>query len=386
MVVAKEKRVEVQVPSLPSPIISNRLERRIVQARFMVRLFKRVYAKCGNLATTFRQCKELKEKHRQFFNTELLGKIAQVEGRHFWHLIAPGFPSRAARQVLDFEVNRMQVGQPQDSLRFLMFAITKKCAMHCEHCYEWDNLNQKEVLTRQDLVHIVQKFQKTGVGVIWFGGGEPMLRLHDMVHVLENSDDSSDFWVVTSGFQLNEQAANQLKAAGLTGAIISLDHYDPAQHNHFRGHEEAYYWAIHACENAKQAGLVTALSLCATREFTTEENIRQYMELAKRLGVAFVQVLEPKAVGHYTGKAVGLSLEQIALLEALYLEYNTAAAFKDYPIIDYVNIHYRRAGCGGGGERSLYIDTNGNVNLCPFCRGEVASALQFPVNDLLGLS
>lgn len=385
MVSIQEKQSSVVLPDLPSPVMTSRLECQMIRAKLFFRLFKRIYSQNRSIPGSIRMLSSLIGKHRQHFDTALMKKIVKVNGRYFWHLFAPGAPSEAARKVFDYEISHALGLRQTDHLRLLMFAITKKCPMQCEHCFEWENLNHKEVLSRQNIEDIVQKFQRSGVSILWFGGGEPMLRLDDMVHVLEHADNSTDFWVVTSGFQLDATAAGRLKKAGLTGVVVSLDHHLQEEHNRFRNHPKAFHWAVQACEEAKNAGLVTALSLCATRRFTTESNFRQYMELAKSLGVAFVQLLEPKAIGHYAGQDVALFSSQIELLEKLYLEYNTSPAFASYPIVDYIEYSYRRVGCRGRGERKLYVDTNGNVSLCPFCRDSVASALHFPAEDIFKL-
>jgi MoaA/NifB/PqqE/SkfB family radical SAM enzyme len=156
-----------------------------------------------------------------------------------------------------------------------------------------------------------------------------------------------------------------LKQKGLTGVLISLDHFDPSRHNEFRGHKNAFKWVIEGTRNAKNAGLVTTLSLCATRSFVSRKNLERYMELAKRLGVAFVQFIDVRASGRYAGQSVELSKEQIELLEGFYLKYNTDSKYSTYPIISYLGYHQRRMGCFGGGNRFFYIDTDGDAHLCP---------------------
>jgi MoaA/NifB/PqqE/SkfB family radical SAM enzyme len=283
------------------------------------------------------------------------------------------------------EVNRLISGQKKTGLRSLLFAITKKCPLNCEHCFEWDNLNQQEVLSTADLINIVLKYQAYGTTQIMFSGGEPMLRVNDIYEVLNAAHDGSDFWIISSGLGLTKERAHRLKKAGLTGVMISLDHFEASKHNAFRGFENAYMNAIQAVENANEAGLVTTLSLCATKEFTTEENLDAYMNLAKTLGVSFVQILEPRASGRYMGKEVELGKEEMLLLEKKYSEYNTSEAYVDFPIVDYLGYHQRKVGCFGAGNRFFYIDTDGDAHICPFCTNKVAKALQFPAKDMVSL-
>ena len=124
--------------------------------------------------------------------------------------------------------------------------------------------------------------------------------------------------------------------------------------------------------------LVIALTICATKAFITWDNLLQYAELAKHLKVPFIQLLEPKGVGHYEGKDIFLDDNQIKLLEQFFLTLNFDPAYKDYPIIIYHGYHQRRVGCLSGGNRNLYIDSEGYVNACPFCHTQ-----NFNVKDAL---
>ena len=212
-----------------------------------------------------------------------------------------------------------------------------------------------------------------------------MLRVNDIYQVLLAARPGTDFWIITSGLGLNRERAAQLKSAGLTGVMVSLDHFEEEGHDGFRGVKGTYAKAIQAVMHANKAGLVTTLALCATRSFTTEANLTAYMNLAKDLGVSFVQLIEPKATGRYAGKDVLLKKAQTELLEELYLMYNSSKSLKDYPILNYLGYHQRKVGCFGGGNRYFYIDTDGDAHLCPFCENKVAHALEFSVDDMLDL-
>ncbi|MFC7669857.1 radical SAM protein [Hymenobacter humi] len=230
---------------------------------------------------------------------------------------------------------------------------------------------------------LVATFQARHVSQIFFSGGEPMLRVNDLVAVVEAAQPGTDFWVITSGFNFTRENAGRLKQAGFTGVTISLDHHEPARHNAFRGSPDAYNNAVQAAAYASEVGLVVNLSLCATQEFTTEANLLAYARLARQLGVTFIQILEPRAVGHYAGKAVDLSPAQVALLEAFYVKLNFGPDYLDWPMVHYYGYHQRRMGCGGAADRFLYVDTDGDLHACPFCQKKSGSALCGSLNDSL---
>ena len=208
---------------------------------------------------------------------------------------------------------------------------------------------------------------------IQLSGGEPVRRYADVLAVLEAATPETDFWLLTSGLGLTQTRARQLRAAGLTGVQISLDHHEPALHDFFRGFEGAFQAAEAAVRAARAAGLVVGLNRCATRAFTTPTNLMAYAELARGWGAHFIQLPEPRAVGHYAGQDVDLARAQEALLEDFYHQLNTHPAYRSYPIVTYHGWHQRRVDCFGAADRYLYLDPTGAVYACPFCQGAAGS-------------
>ncbi|MFY7667733.1 MAG: hypothetical protein ACOVQG_03255, partial [Crocinitomicaceae bacterium] len=109
---------------------------------------------------------------------------------------------------------------------------------------------------------------------------------------------------------------------------------------------------------------------CVTNEFCSEEDLFQYLYFAARQQVAFVQMLEPRATGNYEGKDVLLTNENKAILELFYEKINSNKEFKTLPILQYTGYQQRKKGCAGAGNRYIYIDTDGYVQSCPFCRNK----------------
>ncbi len=152
-----------------------------------------------------------------------------------------------------------------------------------------------------------------------------------------------------------------------TGFEISLDHFEKSHHDKFRGFENAYEWATNAIRFAREADMAVCASVCCTKEFTTRENLYEYIELARNLDCSFVQFLEPKAVGHYKGKDIKLSDEQLNFLASFYEEVTQSPKYKNYPIAIYHGFYNRKIGCVMSGTRALYVDTKGDIMSCPFC-------------------
>ena len=385
-----EKQLPLQMDfvqeAAPSPLLLGRWERLVFRLRLLAGLFMLTLAHARSPLKALRWLRQLRRRYQSVFGAGMAKKVVRVGERYFWNLGAPGFPSPAFTRNWENELNReFRFRTGANGIRNVFFAVTSKCTYHCAHCFEWDNLHQPETLERSELLEIVKRYQEFGAGQIIFSGGEPMLRWKDIVAVLENSGPDSDFRVFTSGFSFTAEKAQRLKRAGLTGVTISLDHWREDWHDRFRGHEGAYRHAVEAVGHARAAGLVCGLSICVTREMCDRDNLRAYFDLAKDLGVCFVQLLDPVPVGHFAGKEVCLPDEQLALLEDFYLRMNNDPAYREYPIVQYQGYHQRRMGCMGAGNRFLYINPQGYVQRCPFCPEPIAHALAFPVEDTVRL-
>ena len=361
--------------ALPRQAIISGFRGSLIRAKVRLHMARTIVRNYKNPFDCFRMFRKLAE-HRREFSGEKIRKMVQVDGKYYWDLYIPGFPSPAITGFFEGEAKKIQdTGKKVARFTNVMVAITNRCPLKCEHCFEWESLNGKETLSLPQISSIIRKFQEKGTGQIQMTGGEPMFRLDDMLEVLKSSDQGTEFWIFTSGYNLNIENAKKLRQVGLTGAVISLDHYSPAVHNLFRGSSSSFEWVQEAVRSCIEAGIVVSLSLCVTRSFANPPDLMKYAELAKSMGVSFIQLLEPRAVGHYKGKDVTIDAAQEKILEDFYLKMNYDKQFREYPIICYHGYYQRRVGCFGGGNRSLYVDTDGDLQACPFCRIKKGSAL-----------
>ncbi|MDN3659313.1 radical SAM protein [Ferruginibacter paludis] len=296
-----------------------------------------------------------------------LKKMYKIDGKYYFNQYTPGWPSGAYDLLIKSELRRHASPLTvTEKLSFVFLAITRKCPMRCEHCFEWDNLNQKESFSREDLFKVVDLYQNEGVLQLHFSGGEPMVRFKDLLPLIKYASKKSECWVLTSGFNFTAHNALLLREAGCKGIVVSIDHYIAELHNMFRGNSSAFEQAVNAISNAQQARMVTSVSVCATKQFIDGNHLMPYMDFAKKLGVQFVQVLEPRSVGHYEGKNVLLDEKHIVELELTFKRINHSPAYSDYPTMLYHGYHQRRVGCFSG-SRSVYVDSAGDVHACPFC-------------------
>ena len=331
-----------------------------------------LFVRYKNPITFFKVLKGVAAFKSRFTIEKSIPKLAMIDGKVYFNCYVSGFPNAYFFAPMEMEA-RKSLQLPNSLLEqqsVVQIALTKKCPLNCEHCFEGAVLNQKESLTLNDHQEIIAKLQASCVPMIQFGGGEPMNRFADLLTLLKGAKKTSDFAIYTSGYKLNRENALALKSAGLTSILLSIDHYQAEQHNAFRRNDKAFSWAMEAAKSAINAKLVLTFVVCVTREFCTREHLLNYMHFANENGAAFVQFMEPRSIGNYEGKDVMLRTHELDILDAFFLEVNTKESHHHLPILVYPGYQQRSIGCVGAGSKYLYIDTDGYINSCPFCRNK----------------
>lgn len=301
-------------------------------------------------------------------------KAVKSDSRYYWSVNMPGWPSETFNHFIRNEF--LRINSPASSnLQTIIFAITNICPLNCLHCYESDNISDKNSLSADDLKSVIDKICKKGIRHIQFSGGEPLSRFDDMIELMSHADKATDFWINTSGFGLTQEKARLMKRNGMTGAIISLDDWNEIRHNNFRQNSRSFYWVQEAARNCKEAGLIVCLSVCPVKELVSEENLNRIYLLAKNMGAGFLRIFEPRKAGRFAGKDVLLNNEQIEIIHSFVKSRNIDRAYRTYPVIQFQGHSQRKSGCLGAGNRYIYIDAKGDFHACPFCRKPLGNVL-----------
>lgn len=359
----------------------------LIQKRLLLFIFVQMLKVSGNPVHAFKGIVRLRKLRRDAHGNKVISKFVKANKRYYWVTDFPGFPTANLKYILQGEFERQQNSSPEKHLlipqQTLIWGITNRCALRCSHCYDWDNIDTHEHLNSEQLHQILQKIEEHGIRHVQLSGGEPLARFDDLISILNKAADKIDFWLLTSGFGLTAEKAKALKEAGLRGVNISLDHWDEEQHNLFRNNAKSYSEACNAVKHCREAGILVSLSLCATREFISEENLQRYARQARNMGANFIRILEPRAVGHFSNQNVQLRSLHIQLISSFMKRMNSDPEYKEFPIVVFFGFHQRKLGCMGAGNRYMYIDANGEIHACPFCRGSVGNVFSIPLNTAI---
>lgn len=294
-------------------------------------------------------------------------KYVYFNGKIFMDCFAPPWPGLAFNRIMQGIAERF--GDPNfDWTEFtlaLVISITKKCVYRCEHCYAIQTLGSEDILNYDELLKIAQSFIKIGGGVIAWEGGEPLLRFEMLLDLIRNTVPQSDAWIATTAYGLTQEMAQELRKAGLSAAIISLDHYIPEKHNEFRRNKRAFEMVVKGVRIFRANGILPNICVCATRELIEEDGLWDYLELAKRLGVGYIQILDATPAGNYIEKDVLLTNKQIDKIKKFHMIVNTDSRYKNYPGISARALleSDEYFGCSAGCAL-VYVDSSGNLQAC----------------------
>jgi MoaA/NifB/PqqE/SkfB family radical SAM enzyme len=292
----------------------------------------------------------------------LLGseKFTRINGQVMINSFLPPFPSEAFNGL----GRSIQALLQHKAIPISAYvSVTDKCRYHCWHCSKTKRGGHE--MSSDTVVKVVSDLQKMGVCIIGFTGGEPLLS-DDLVRFVKAVDQRSVSLLFTSGDGLTAEKVRELKAAGLFGVAVSVDHFERRIHDERRGVDGAFDSALKAVQLVRDNGLYTMIQLVATKEMAQAGMFQKYLELAGELGVHEIRLLEPMPTGQLmkcSGKCI-LDCRERKELQQLHVRTNRSSSLPK--VSSFAHIESGEFyGCGAGFQH-LYVDAMGNVCPCDF--------------------
>lgn len=147
----------------------------------------------------------------------------------------------------------------------VVWDVTYACNLHCKHCYATAGKPWKDELTTEEAKHAIDIFDRAGVTIIAFSGGEPLVRSDIMQLTKYAADKGIYVAVATNGTLITKKKAKELKEAGVQFAQISLDGIDAKTHDAFRRIKGAFDKTVEGIKNAVAEGFFVEISTTVTR-------------------------------------------------------------------------------------------------------------------------
>lgn len=282
-------------------------------------------------------------------------KITNVNGQSIIHSHLPAINSKAYSRFI-----KEHMLCTEDKPAHAQIGITSKCHQNCPYCYNKDR-SGKEIDTKS-IKQLIQNLKK--MGVVWIGltGGEPLLN-KDIVEIIRSAGNDVTIKLFTTGYNLTEELAKDLKQAGLSSVSISLDSWIETEHDKARNYEGSFKTAMKALKIFKEAGIHVGVSSVLTRQMIkngTDEFIEHLIELG--IHEAWLSEVKPSVKEIQDDDMIITKEEQQKLIN-LQDRYNKEGKIT----VNYLG-HFESGenfGCSAG-KKMIYIDSYGEVSPCVF--------------------
>ena len=305
------------------------------------------------------------------FLAKYMGKfnLLNIGGQLIIHSHLPPVNSKAFTRFIN---EHLLTGRPGPS--HAQISLTNACPQNCPYCY---NKNRDgELLNTAEIKRLIQELKKMGVFWLGFTGGEPLLN-EDIVEIVKSTGDDCAIKLFTTGSNLTEQLAAELKKAGLLYVSVSLDHWDEEEHDRIRGYKGAFRTALRAIDMFKGIGIHVSVSAVISREMLRGNQVQEFLEFMISLGVHEAWLSETKpTVEAFWNKAAVITEEERLSLISLQDKYNKEGKIT----VNYLG-HFEGGehfGCNAG-NKMVYIDAFGEVSPCVFTPMTFGNVRERPV-------
>lgn len=266
----------------------------------------------------------------------------------------PLFMARVAQFYL-----KSFVVKGKQPLRYVDFAVDYACNLKCAHCFKTSLENQKTYppLDVADYRRIARECIELGAIHLSLQGGEATLlpRLEELVRNM--SPQRVLFSITTNGTTITPAFARKLRSWGVDQLNISIDSFDPAEHDRFRGVRGAWQKTLDGLQAARRNGLNAQVNTTVSKVSLYSRGFMDLVDFCRREKIILNLVLAAPSGNWDASLEFVLDANDVRQVRAL---------VKSSPYVrqDMDSIQLGR-GCPAMKE-ALYITPFGDVLSCPF--------------------
>lgn len=147
-------------------------------------------------------------------------------------------------------------------LKRLQYEVNLVCNLECAHCYCSSSPRASQGMPTEFVLDVVRQAAELGVVHFDVTGGEPLVR-RDIMEILRAISERGMIpGLYTNGTLVTAEKAEQIFAAGVRWAQVSLDARTPALHDELRGKPGAFDRAVNGIRALKAAGVRVRVAVC----------------------------------------------------------------------------------------------------------------------------
>lgn len=281
-------------------------------------------------------------------------------------LIKNGEPDETIEIVLD---NQPKRGGSMKEWN-IGWGLTSACNSNCKHCYNNSGLKIIDQITFDEAKSIVDKLRLNNVKTINYGTGESGLVPYfwDLVAYVHKQGIVEGF--TTNGYSVNKSTIPLIKKY-INDIDVSIDYPDKAQNNDFRGSDNAWDWALNACNLLKENNINFSIVTCINSKNCTEEIIDKFLSLCKRYNCEWrINWFKPTGRGKQN-EDLKLNPKTVHKVFKYIVERSTITALPDPYFSSIIGLNTRKGSpCG---TESFRITPNTEVVPCVYFTKEIKS-------------
>ncbi len=329
----------------------------------------------------FRELRKYSKDKRNSFKNTTNRYVKQ--GQNYFAI--PDLPPINSKYFIENFINEVEVinSSAKQKLNFAITCISSRCPYSCEYCYNSYTHSSKEKIPIEILIKTIKGLQKEGISNIYLSGGEPMMRWKEIPRILkECKNEKTGFWLITTGWKLDNEKFVLLKKIGLRGVMISFDSSDKKIVNKIKRGGDAFESAVNAVKLAKQNDLIVVIDCVVGKELSNENKFREHIEFLGKLGASFVNCYLPKGFNKKSDIFNKFSIDSYKKVVKLTRENQREKNFSHLPISLFGDEWEAKRGCVGG-KNFIYIDPDGEVKPCPFVQASFGNIIKSDISDIL---
>lgn len=236
---------------------------------------------------------------------------------------------------------------------------TSKCNLKCKGCWAAE-YNKSDDLDFDTLDRIIAEGKELGIYVYIYSGGEPTIRINDLIKLAEKHEDCF-FTCFTNGTLITENVAKELARIGNFAPAFSIEGFEEA--TDFRRGNKTFERAINGMENLKNEGVMFGVSGCYHHYNYKDIGSEEFIDYIIDLGSYFMWLFTYMPIGKDAD--VDLCCRPN---EREYMYHAIREFRKSKPLftMDFWNDGEYVNGCIAGGKNYFHINANGDVEPCAF--------------------
>ncbi len=249
----------------------------------------------------------------------------------------------------------------------ILLELTYRCPLQCPYCSNPTQLLKKsDELPASDWMRVIQEAAQIPIQQLHFSGGEPLL-YPELISLLQKASEHGIYSnLITSGIQLNQAMAKDLKKSGVKHVQISIQGPSADYNLLLSGYKKAFEHKEQAVAALLSENIALTVNWVMCQQNIAE--LPQVIELVRQWGAHRLEL----AMTQYHGwaflnrHALHPTIEQIEHAESIINK--AQIALRGKLVIDYVpsdyTIGFPKPCMGGWGKKLMVINPAGYALPC----------------------